>query len=161
MLLCSFGWLSVTSHAISTHDLYITTLSILSYAKWDSNTSSRPILCVVDNPAIAQQFRQTIQQNKYNYQVSALSFEQLSRATCQAVFFSTLSAQEEQNAINNILKPPVLTFSSKNKQCEIGSAFCLYQHKQLTAFKVNLDSLGQSKVHVDPRVLLLAKTSER
>ncbi|MEG0483754.1 MAG: DUF4154 domain-containing protein, partial [Acinetobacter sp.] len=29
-----------------------------------------------------------------------------------------------------------------------------------TIFKVNLDSLAQSKIHIDPRVLLLAKKSD-
>ena len=58
------------------------------------------------------------------------------------------------------LKDAPLTFSSNNTECELGSAFCLYQNKTRTPFKVNLASLSQSQARVDPRVLLLAKSTE-
>lgn len=74
-------------------------------------------------------------------------------------FFSTYTPREEQNIINNLKDAP-LTFSSNNTECKLGSAFCLYQNKTRTSFKVNLASLSQSQARVDPRVLLLAKSTE-
>ena len=65
----------------------------------------------------------------------------------------------KKNIINNLKDAP-LSFSSNNEECEIGSAFCLYQRPTRTSFKVNLTSLSHSKAHVDPRVLLLAKSTE-
>ena len=36
-----------------------------------------------------------------------------------------------------------------------------YKKNKHLSFKINLESLSQSKVHIDPRVLLLAKPSEQ
>ena len=72
-----------------------------------------------------------------------------------------IDTQEEQKIIHSQRQDPPLSFSSTNQACEIGSAFCLYTRNNSTAFKVNLDSLSQSKVRVDPRVLLLAKAVEQ
>ncbi|MFW2735488.1 YfiR family protein, partial [Acinetobacter baumannii] len=47
-----------------------------------------------------------------------------------------------------------------NPESEVGSIFCLYNQNNYTTFKVNLDALSHSKVHIDPRVLLLAKNAE-
>lgn len=156
LLLC---FLAVPTHAISTHNIFVTTFSILSYAKWNA-LSSTPVLCVVDNTNLANQFKTVAQQSKYNYQVQSITLPNLSKSSCQAVFFSTFTPRQEQNILNTQLNTATLSFSSNNNECEVGSAFCLYKRKQLTSFKVNLDSLSQSKVHVDPRVLLLTKSSE-
>ncbi len=156
LLLC---FLAVPTHAISTHNIFVTTFSILSYAKWTA-LSSTPVLCVIDNAGLADQFKTVAQQSKYNYQVQSITLTNLSKSSCQAVFFSTFTPRQEQNILNTQLNSAALSFSSNNNDCEVGSAFCLYKRKQLTSFKVNLDSLSQSKVHVDPRVLLLTKSSE-
>lgn len=150
---------AVPTHAISTHNILVTTFSILSYAKWN-DLSSTPTLCVIDNVNLADQFKTVAQQFKYNYQVQSIILHDLAKSSCQAVFFSTFTPRQEQTILNTQLRTAALSFSSNNNDCEVGSAFCLYKRKQLTSFKVNLDSLSQSKVHVDPRVLLLTKSSE-
>ncbi len=146
------------SLANSTHNFYMMTLSILSYAKWDNQS---PTLCVVDNNNAAKQFSLSIKAQNSPFSVKSISHDALKNIECDAVFFSNLSASIEQKLINSSLKPNILSFSTSNNDCEIGSSFCLQNTKNgNTIFKVNLDSLARAKVHVDPRVLLLAKNSE-
>ena len=146
------------SSANSSHNIFMMTLSILSYAKWNT---PNPELCVVDNASYANQFSAYIKSNKSPFNISAIHSADLKNRHCDAVFFSNTSAQTEQALIGKSLNSSILSFSSSNSECEIGSVFCLSTTKTgTTIFKVNLDSLAQSKIHVDPRVLLLAKNSD-
>ncbi len=154
ILLC----ISNFSLATSSHNIYATTLSILSYAKWNTAT---PSLCVVDSSNSSVQFASLIKQSNYSFQVDSISQDDLKRKRCDAVFFSTTTPSIEQQLLNSSLNKTILSFSTNNPECEIGSTFCLHTSKSgNTLFKVNLDSLARSKVHVDPRVLLLARNSE-
>ena len=138
-------------------NLPTTTLTILSYVRW--NTPNPVSLCILNNTQLSNQFAQVNQQLKSAYQIQAINLSELNKVMCNAVFFSTYTPREEQNIINSLKDAP-LTFSSNNAECELGSAFCLYQSKTRTSFKVNLSSLSQSRAHVDPRVLSLAKSTE-
>lgn len=150
--------LSSFSHANSSHNIYMMTLSIMSYVKW--NTPS-PSLCIINNPNIAELFSKTISQQKSNIKTHSLQAQQLASHKCDAVFFSQTTASMEQKLITTAYNPPVLSFSTGNIDCEIGSIFCLYSTKSgNTQFRVNLDSLAKAKIHIDPRVLLLAQNSE-
>lgn len=146
------------SHANSTHNIYMMTLSILSYVKWDNPA---PKLCVVDNIASSELFKKTFSQQHTRFQVSAIQAQDLSFQKCDAVFFSQTTPLVEQKLIANSSNRSLLSFSKSNIECEIGSIFCLYTAKSgNTQFNVNLDSLAKAKIHIDPRVLLLAQSSE-
>lgn len=145
-------------YAISTHDVFETTFSIFSYTKWESRP---PILiCIVDNPQLTQQFKSFSTQNKRNYKIELIDSKNINQKNCNALLFSTMNPQQEAKVINTIQQTPTLTLSINNEACEIGSAICLYNRAQRTAFKVNMTSLSKSKVHIDPRVLLLTKKVE-
>ena len=127
---------------------------ILSYAKWEQNT---PNICIVNNPALAQQFNSQ-RSTQHVYKISPLQLDDLKQTSCQAIVFSNLSPREEQNILNNAVRYLALSISTTNSACELGSVFCLYQKKnQQYSFRVNMQSLTQSQVHIDPRVLLLGK----
>ncbi len=143
-------------YAAPASNLYSTTFSILSYAKWVHDT---PKLCVIDNHAMAQQFKNAMHSH-HNYSIHAISLKNIAQSDCQILIFSTLSAAQEQHTLNTQVQFPALSISLNNLDCETGSAFCIYKKNQNYAFKVNMESLTQSKVHIDPRVLLFAKTSE-
>ena len=143
-------------YAAPASNLYSTTFSILAYAKWQAST---PKLCVVNQDNIAQQFKKHAPlHNKYDIQ--PIQSHEISKSNCQILIFSTLSAAQEQHTLNTQVRFPALSISLNNLECETGSAFCLYKKNDNYAFKVNMESLTQSQVHIDPRVLLLAKTSE-
>ncbi len=148
----------VYTHAYSPHNLYMTTLSILSYVKW--NTPA-PTLCVIDNANIANQFQQVNKQLKYQYSIESIRLENFQNANCNAIFFTNTSPSAQQQFLNKFSSNALLSFSTNNKDCEIGSAFCLdIKPNGDTSFKINLDALTRSRIHVDPRVLLLAKNVE-
>lgn len=155
LLICAVLF-SSSLPAAPTASLYSTVFSILSYAKW--NTAA-PAVCAVNNPPLAQQLLINAPDHS-NYRISAIQSNEIKTSACQILIFSTLSPKEEQHLLNTAATFPALSISTNNAECEIGSAFCLYKRSQNFAFKVNLESLTQARVHVDPRVLLLAKSVE-
>lgn len=158
ILLAFIIGMSSQTYADSTHNIYMMTLSILSYVKWSSPT---PTLCVVDDANTTQQLNQAMRSQPSPLKLDLINNNELETKHCDAVFFSQSTPLSEQKLINKSKNTAVLSFSRNNSECEIGSVFCLYSAKNgNTLFKVNLDSLAKSKIHVDPRVLLLAKNSE-
>lgn len=154
-LLTVFGFIH-TANAVQSPNTVNTIFSILSYVKWNSPT---PVICIIDNPALAKQF--TINISTYNkYKAKNVSVQELKKSQCNIVIFSTFSANEEQLILNTSVTFPALSISTNNTQCEVGSAFCLYKKNNQILFRVNLESVNQTKVHIDPRVLLLAKEPE-
>lgn len=149
---------SSLSHANSTHNIYMMTLSILSYVKW---TDENPTFCVIDSPSLSGIFSQTFKQQNSNFIVESISSNEVTNKRCDAIFLNQLTPNNEQKIINNVANRSTLSFSNNNLECEVGSVFCLYTSKVgNTRFKVNLDSLAKTKIHIDPRVLLLAQNSE-
>lgn len=149
---------SSVSYANSTQNIYMMTFSILSYVKWSNPT---PNFCIVDDPTTATAFAQIVDQKKSNLNIVHVSANHIVQKKCDAVFFTQFNPNIEQKIINSLKIPPALSFSTNNTDCEIGSVFCLYTSKTgKSLFKVNLDSLAKTKIHIDPRVLLLAQNSE-
>lgn len=157
VLTCSMSiFLTVSLRAAPVSDLYNTSLAILSYAKWPTST---PEICVINNNAFAQQLKSRLS-SESPYKISNKQSTELRSSNCSVIFFSNLSDKEEQHLLNTAVTYPALSISSNNLNCETGSAFCLYKKKQSYAFKINMESLTQSRIHIDPRVLMLAKPAE-
>ncbi|MCH7337713.1 YfiR family protein [Acinetobacter sp. NIPH 2699] len=155
VVLCST---SQFCYATSNHSFYELALSILSYSKWSNTT--RPTICVLDNSEAAAQFQVNIRQLAYDYQVLPVNIKDFTKTDCHVVYFSTTSPQQQHSLIQSYPSRSLLSLSANNPACEVGSIFCLYNKKNFSTFKVNLDALSDSKVHIDPRVLLLAKNAE-
>lgn len=151
------GYVS-TAHA--SPNVYALTVSIVSYSKWNNVIAGNTTICVIDNPQAASALQVQVKQMAYHYKVLAISANQFSKTSCQAVFFSTTTPTQQQQLINSYPNKGLLSLSNNNYDCEIGSIICFYQFKTQQSFKINLDALTQAKVHIDPRVLLLAKNSE-
>lgn len=148
-----------TTLANSTYNVYVITLSILSYSQLPNTKDTN--LCVVNNPTAHTQLQNYINELHYRYSVKTVTEDRVHTSQCNAVFFSSTSPQQQQDLLNTNQGQGILSFSTNNIDCEIGSTFCLYSTRSSsTSFKVNLDSLSRSKIRVDPRVLLLAKRAE-
>lgn len=147
-----------TALANSAHTAYSLILAVISYSKW-SNVS-QPTLCVIDNSVATLAFQNQTKASAYNFHIVSVTSANFSKTQCQAVYFSGFSAQQQQNFINNYPQKNLLSFSDNNSDCEIGSTFCLYTRRGNMTFNVNLDALSRSGVHIDPRVLLLARNTE-
>lgn len=140
-------------------NVYMLTLSIMSYSSWPNTTATN--LCVIDNPSALIALQNQVKLLNYHYKVQGLTTAQLAKANCQAIFFTTTSPQQQQALIASHPRKDILSFSTANIDCEIGSTFCFYNKKSGLSFKINLDALSQAKVRIDPRVLLLAKNAEK
>ncbi len=147
---------STAIYADANTSLYSTIFSILSYAKWNKPSST---LCTVNNATLAQHLMRS-NPAPDSFKILSIQAAELKHTHCQALIFSNLSPKEEQQLLNGSVNFPALSISINNAECEIGSAFCLYQRKVHYSFKINMDSLTQAKVHIDPRILMLAKTAE-
>lgn len=147
---------SSSCFAESAPSLYSTVFSILSYAQWNN---AAPAICVLDNASLAHKFK-AHSPNPANFKISSIHSADIKSYECQVLIFSSFSPQAEQRFLNTSVRFPALSISTNNTECELGSAFCIYKRNSNYAFKVNLSSLSQAKVHVDPRVLLLGKNIE-
>ncbi|OTG83250.1 hypothetical protein B9T31_14290 [Acinetobacter sp. ANC 4558] len=143
-------------HATQPQNVTTTIFSILSYVNLEN---SSPLICTINNSSLADQLiKKAPPQNKYR--LKNISNNDLKKNNCNVIIFSTFSPREEQTILNLYSNTPVLSISTNNAQCEEGSAICLYRKKNQISFKINLESVNQSKVSIDPRVLLLAKEAE-
>jgi len=147
-------------HATPLHNYYTLTLSILSYSKWASNQT--PTLCVVEDNHTATLFSHYIKHYGYNYRVNNVSVNDVLKSNCQIVYFSYAIAVNQQRTLilNSSLTTDTLIFTENDSNCELGSSFCLYKKTEKVTFSINLDALTRSRIHIDPRVLLLARNSE-
>ncbi len=159
-----FAWLAVflltlarVSNAHAGNDVHLLTLSIVSYSKWSDVKT--PNLCIVDNPSAATALKKQVQQLGYHVEIEPINSNQFNKSNCQAVFFGETSPRQQQKMIDNYPNKALLSFSNNNLECEVGSIICFYQINKNITFKINLDALSQATVHIDPRVLLLAKNS--
>ena len=69
--------IAIPVYAVSAHNMFIITLSILSYAKWNTPT---PALCVIDNPNYAVQFNQALRLHGYHYKISSIRLNELEKS---------------------------------------------------------------------------------
>ena len=149
---------SQPGYAASNENFFELVLSILSYSQWSNTT--HPTICIIDNSEIASQLQHHVQQHTDHYQVKAISAKDFQKSDCHVVYFSKTPPEQQQSLIQSYPSKSLLSISINNPDCEIGSTFCLYHKKGLSTFQINLDALSYSTVHIDPRVLLLAKDGE-
>lgn len=132
------------------------TLSILSYSKW--NSIKTPTICIVENSEITEKF---INYAKSEYKIIPIKLTEVTQMNCQVLYFQTQPSTEQQKILShNTYSSQILIFTVNDSACESNSAFCLYEKNKRMRFNINLDVLSRSKVHIDPRILLLARTSE-
>ena len=145
--------------ATPSHNYYTLTLSILSYGRWDDNKNLN--LCVIENENITKKFQSYVKQYGYFYKVKNLNRNEISKNSCQVLYFDSLHNFVQFKATNNICLPTnTLTFTEDELSCESGSSFCLYKKGSQPTFNTNLDALSRTNIHIDPRVLLLSKNLE-
>lgn len=147
-----------TVYASSSHNYYTLTLSILSYSSW--NDTAVPNLCIFDaNENTAAIFSKYVRQYNMKYRVFYMTNNDTTK--CNILYFSSISSFiQQKNYWTNHLPINTLIFVANDGSCENGSSFCLYKKNEKVTFNINLDAVGRSHVHVDPRILLLAKISE-
>lgn len=148
---------SEAKQALKSEEVARIVLGILSYTKWQP--ARNPVqLCVVAptqysavlESAVLPEKTLKIVTLRQEYDINRLNTQ------CDVIYFGEISPQQQQK-VSGSKAHPVLTISEANPDCELGSMFCLDTTASPVTFKVNLDSLARSGIHVNPNVLLLGR----
>ena len=65
-----------------------------------------------------------------------------------------------QRLFQHLAGHPVLSIGGNDDACAMGSLFCLTHTRGVLSFAANLDAIARSGLRVNPKVLLLARSSE-
>jgi hypothetical protein len=134
-------------------------LGILSYARWPREQS--PLnLCLVGPTEYADGLLRLEQPpgDGQRIQVQRRAADDAGLGEqCQAVYLGVLSDSERQRVFAGLSGHAVLSIDEQDRQCSVGSMFCLDIRADQVSFAVNLDSVARSGVRVHPRVLDLAR----
>lgn len=133
----------------STDAHYQKIVSIVNYSNLPKNAQ----ICVFKDVSTGAELTSYLQKHKLSYSTKHITEENFKTSACQVVYFPN-TAPVVQNKLILAHNKPILSISDRNLECEVGSAFCLYQQSRSTVgVKVNLDTLIRSRVKIDPRVL--------
>ncbi|EYS94224.1 hypothetical protein CF68_24460 [Cupriavidus sp. SK-4] len=76
---------------------------------------------------------------------------------CDALYIGAMNEARRKRLSGELTGRPVLVIAEEDFECEVGSMFCLNIRDQQVSFRVNLDTLARSGVHVHPGVLQLGR----
>ncbi|MNL15783.1 hypothetical protein D3C87_1367940 [compost metagenome] len=76
---------------------------------------------------------------------------------CDALYVGAMSAPRREKISADVTGHPVLVIAEEDFECDAGSMFCLNIRERQVSFRVNLDALGRSGIHVHPGVLQLGR----
>lgn len=76
---------------------------------------------------------------------------------CDALYVGAMSAPRREKISADVTGHPVLVIAEEDLECDAGSIFCLNIRERHVSFRVNLDALGRSGIHIHPGVLQLGR----
>jgi len=76
---------------------------------------------------------------------------------CDALYVGVMNKAWRKRLSADLTGRPVLVIAEEDFECEVGSMFCLNIRETQVSFRVNLDTLARSGVHVHPGVLQLGR----
>lgn len=76
---------------------------------------------------------------------------------CDALYVGVMNDARRKRLSAELTGRPVLVVTEEDFECEVGSMFCLNIRDNQVSFRVNLDTLARSGVHVHPGVLQLGR----
>jgi hypothetical protein len=78
---------------------------------------------------------------------------------CDAIYVEQ-GNEAAQQLFRHLAGHPVLSIGGDDDACAMGSLFCLTHARGVLSFAANLDAISRSGLRVNPKVLLLARSSE-
>lgn len=153
---------------VPSYNANATTLGILSYVYWPAQLKQINF-CVVDGVPQALERQSFVvpspllhpRQLYWNPVTSSQLLKNTNQLrACHVLYFVHSPDTVQQRLISNATLG-TLSLSENNKDCSIGSAFCVYQQSTRYMFKVNLSALSRSKVQINSKVMQLLQTQER
>ncbi|WP_354687560.1 YfiR family protein [Cupriavidus necator] len=133
-------------------------LSLLGYARWPVERDT--VRLCVDNASrysarLMEGGTLTGGRPVQARQVDVLA--DLLHPACDALYVGVMNEPRRKRLSAELTGRPVLVIAEQDFECEVGSMFCLNIRDNQVSFRVNLDTLARSGVHVHPGVLQLGR----
>jgi len=135
-----------------------TVFNLLSYARWPSEPSVLR-LCVERTSLYSGRLLEggTLANGRpVRARTVDLTADNLTR-DCDALYVGPMTDDKRKMLVRDLRNQPVLVVSEEDFECEAGSMFCLNVRDAQVSFRVNLDSVARSGIHVHPGVLQLGR----
>ncbi len=132
--------------------------SLLGYARWPAERESLR-LCVDNSARYAGKLLEggTLATGRL---VEARRVDVMSSNPandCDTLYLGTMTDARRKKLSAELTGRPVLVISEEDYECEAASMFCLVFREHQVSFRVNLDSIARSGIHVHPGVLQLGR----
>jgi hypothetical protein len=133
-------------------------MSLLSYARWPAERETLR-LCVDTGAHYAGKLMEggTLSSGRL---VEARPFDALADALmpeCDALYIGAMTDARRKKLAADLVGKPVLVIAEEDFECEVGSMFCLNFRENQVFFRINLDAIARSGIHVHPGVLQLGR----
>ncbi|RZT41691.1 YfiR family protein [Cupriavidus agavae] len=133
-------------------------MSLLSYARWPEERESVR-LCVDSGARYAGKLLEggTLSTGRL---VEARRVDMLAdplAGACDALYIGTMDEARRRRLTATYVGKPVLVIAEEDFECEGGSMFCLSIRENQVSFRINLDAIARSGIHVHPGVLQLGR----
>lgn len=133
-------------------------MSLLSYARWPAERDTVR-LCVDTGTRYAGKLMEGgaltsgrfVESRRVDLMTDALT------PGCDALYVGAVSDARRKRLADELAGKPVLVIAEEDFECEAGSMFCLNIRDNQVSFRVNLDSIARSGIHVHPGVLQLGR----
>jgi hypothetical protein len=74
---------------------------------------------------------------------------------CDVVYIERADSADRARLFQRLAGRPVLSIAGSDSGCLMGSLFCISDAGAPATFSANLDAIGRSGLHINPKVLLL------
>lgn len=133
-------------------------MSLLSYARWPTERDTVR-LCVDTGTRYSGKLMEggTLTTGRF---VETRRIDLMTDAiapACDALYVGMVSDARRKRLAEELAGKPVLVIAEEDFECEAGSMFCLNIRDNQVSFRVNLDSIARSGIHVHPGVLQLGR----
>ena len=133
-------------------------MSLLSYARWPGERETVR-LCVDSSARYAGKLMEggTLSTGRLveTRRVDALPESLVSE--CDALYLGAMNDARRRALTAYFVGKPVLVMTEEDFECEGGSMFCLSIREHQVSFRINLDAIARSGIHVHPGVLQLGR----
>ena len=133
-------------------------LSLLSYARWPVERDTVR-LCVDTGTRYGGKLMEggTLSSGRFVETRRVDLMNDAVTPVCDALYLGMVTDARRTKLATDLSGKPVLVIAEEDFECETGSMFCLNIRDNAVSFRVNLDSIARSGIHVHPGVLQLGR----
>jgi len=133
-------------------------MSLLSYVRWPGERETVR-LCVDNSARYAGKLMEggTLSTGRLVEARRVDALPESLAAECDALYLGAMTDARRRALTAYFVGKPVLVMTEEDFECEGGSMFCLSIREHQVSFRINLDAIARSGIHVHPGVLQLGR----